>query len=297
MPSRAPRPGADPSAQPVPTGTPRVMRGTRSRRAENDSPDAPALVLIHGLTGSPDWWGPVVPVLARTHRVIRLDLAGHGGPARSPGSDDGLPVHVRRVAAALDGLGVRDAVVAGHATGGLVGTALAEQRPDLVAALALFDTGEGPDAGLPPRWPGRLVAVPGLGRWVGRMLGDDPAGRGPETAARRETDVPDRIVMRVRGMTYLALTAASRDAFNCLGQRELPERLSRLDLPVLAVLGGADHLRRRRTADRYRAVPGLRLELLHSSGETPTPQAPPRAADLLLAFVAGLGADVRRTPG
>lgn len=66
---------------------------------------------------------------------------------------------------------------------------------------------------------------------------------------------------------------------------------------MLAVLGGADHLRRRRTADRYRAVPGLRLELLHSSGEAPTPQAPRRAADLLLAFVAGLGADVRRTPG
>ncbi|MBM7173322.1 alpha/beta hydrolase, partial [Streptomyces sp. G44] len=83
MPPRAPRPGT----------------------AEDDYPDAPALVLIQGLTGSPDWWEPVVPVLARVHRVIRFDLAGRGRPGRSPGSDDGLPAHVRRVAAALDGLG------------------------------------------------------------------------------------------------------------------------------------------------------------------------------------------------
>ncbi|MGA4845716.1 alpha/beta fold hydrolase [Streptomyces sp. G5(2025)] len=270
----------------------------RPRPTQNDPHDALALVLLHGLTGPSDWWEPVVPVLARAHRVVRLDLAGHGGSARPSGSGGGVPVHVRRVAAALDELGVRRAIVAGHSTGGLVGTALAEQRPDLVGALALFDTGPpDSDVGLAQRWPGRLVTVPVLGRWVWRMLGDAPGGQVPATAAARETDIPDRIVMRVRGMTYLAATAASRDAFDCLGQRELPERLSTLDIPLLAVLGSEDSRRRRRSADRYRAVPGLRLEFLHGVGDAPAPVAPRRAADLLLAFLSGVGSGVRRTPG
>ncbi|MBM7173477.1 hypothetical protein JQK87_34855 [Streptomyces sp. G44] len=139
--------------------------------------------------------------------------------------------------------------------------------------------------------------MPVLGRWVWRMLGDAPAGRGPAGEAGRETAIPDRIVMRVRGRTYLAVTGASREAFNCLGQRELPDRLARLDRPLLAVLGGADQHRRRRAADGYRDVPGLRLEFLDGTGGDPTPQAPPRAADLLLAFASGLGAGVRRAPG
>src|SRR5690348_15261028 len=36
--------------------------------------DAPALVLIHGLGASTRWWDPVVAMLARSYRVIRIDL-------------------------------------------------------------------------------------------------------------------------------------------------------------------------------------------------------------------------------
>ena len=39
----------------------------------------PPIVLLHCYACSLHWWDRMVPLLARDHRVIRLDLLGHGG--------------------------------------------------------------------------------------------------------------------------------------------------------------------------------------------------------------------------
>src|SRR5262249_34806202 len=41
----------------------------------------PTIVLIHGFGAAIDWWDNIVPDLAVDHRVIRIDLIGHGGTA------------------------------------------------------------------------------------------------------------------------------------------------------------------------------------------------------------------------
>ena len=46
---------------------------------EDGEPTDPPLVLIHGFQASLRWWDRVTPALAREHRVIRIDLLGHGG--------------------------------------------------------------------------------------------------------------------------------------------------------------------------------------------------------------------------
>ncbi|QEV21180.1 alpha/beta fold hydrolase [Streptomyces alboniger] len=222
-------------------------------------PDAPALVLIHGLAGSTAWWDPVVPALARAHRVLRVDLPGHGRSARPPRGDDDIPAQARRVAGALDGIGVDRAAVAGHSTGGLVGTALAEQRPDLVGALALINTGPSPDAHLPQPFPARLVTVPVLGRWMWRVRND--------AAIRRALDT--------KSLAYL-------------DRRELTARLAQLTVPLMVIVGTHDRRRQPSSAERYREVPGLRLELLPGVGHTPMLESPLRTADLLLAFTSSL---------
>jgi pimeloyl-ACP methyl ester carboxylesterase len=108
-------------------------------------PAAPALLLIHGTGASTAWWDPVVPRLADAYRVIRVDLPGHGRSSSPAGGYD-IPTQARRVGAALDRLGAGRVTVIGHSTGGSVATAMAEQRPDVVVALALIDTGPSPDA-------------------------------------------------------------------------------------------------------------------------------------------------------
>jgi pimeloyl-ACP methyl ester carboxylesterase len=71
--------------------------------------DAPALVLIHGSGSSTHTWDPMVPLLATSHRVIRTDLLGHGRSDKPADGDYAIPAQARRVAAALDRLGVEQA--------------------------------------------------------------------------------------------------------------------------------------------------------------------------------------------
>jgi pimeloyl-ACP methyl ester carboxylesterase len=96
----------------------------------------PAVVLLHGLGGSAANWVPVFPGLVGTHRVVAIDLPGHGGTPAPP-RGTGVEGFAAAVAAALDAEGVGPAIVAGHSFGGHVAVRLALERPDLVAGLLL----------------------------------------------------------------------------------------------------------------------------------------------------------------
>ncbi|MFI6173574.1 alpha/beta fold hydrolase, partial [Nocardia sp. NPDC051052] len=97
--------------------------------------DAPALLLIHGTAASGRSWDPMVPLLTGSHRVIRVDLLGCGQSAGLGDASYTVSDQARRVGAALDPRGVERVIAVGHSSGGAVATALAEQRPDLVAAV------------------------------------------------------------------------------------------------------------------------------------------------------------------
>jgi pimeloyl-ACP methyl ester carboxylesterase len=145
----------DQQASPA-TAAPTVSVDGGQLYVTDDGPrDAPAIVLIHGFGGSVRWWDLVVPALAGSHRVIRVDLLGHGRSAKPAGGGYGIAEQGRRVGEALDLLGVGEAVVVGHSTGGSVATSLAEQRPDLVTALALVNSGPRIEAVLPEGPAGR----------------------------------------------------------------------------------------------------------------------------------------------
>lgn len=96
----------------------------------------PPVVLLHGLGGSSANWVEVFPELVTRHRVIAIDLPGHGGsPALPRGSSVGQ--FAAAVAHALDAAGSVSALVVGHSFGGHVAARLALQRPDLVTGLLL----------------------------------------------------------------------------------------------------------------------------------------------------------------
>jgi pimeloyl-ACP methyl ester carboxylesterase len=96
----------------------------------------PSALLLHGLGGVSANWAGVAPALARTHRVLLLDLPGHGAsepfPRRVP-----LAAFADVVASALRAVGLGPALVAGHSLGGLVALRLAQRAPVLVRSLLL----------------------------------------------------------------------------------------------------------------------------------------------------------------
>lgn len=99
---------------------------------------APPIVLVHGYTASIRWWDRVIPRLARRHRVVALDLLGHGGSDK-PRDGYSIPNQARVVARALAALGVSDATVVGHSMGGSVAVALAAGHPQAVERILVLD--------------------------------------------------------------------------------------------------------------------------------------------------------------
>jgi len=246
--------------------------------------DAPALVLIHGLGGSTHWWDQLVPKLATSYHVIRIDLLGHGRSDKPAGGDYAIPAQARRVGQVLDRLGVTHAIVVGHSTGGYVATSLAEQRGDLVTALALIDTGPRMDAFISDGPVGQLIFVPVVGQLLWRVRTDGILRKGLSTAFAPGFQIPQQLVDDTRGMTYHSLTAASKASDDYLNQRSQPDRLKGLGKPLLVIFGEQDQRWHSASAALYRAVPGARVELLPGVGHSPMIEDPSRTAAVLLNF-------------
>ena len=98
--------------------------------------DGPALVLLHGLSGSSRWWRKNIFTLARDFRVYVIDLIGFG---RSRGQPFILAETAGLIAAWMDSLDTERFHLVGHSMGGLVAAELAAQQPGRVDHLVLVD--------------------------------------------------------------------------------------------------------------------------------------------------------------
>lgn len=105
---------------------------------DDGDPDAPPVLVLHGITQSRATWGWLVPHLAADHRVVRLDFRGHGRSGRTPGAY-AFPGYVADAAAICEQVLGRPAVVVGHSLGGGTAAGLAQTRPDLVRGVVLED--------------------------------------------------------------------------------------------------------------------------------------------------------------
>lgn len=105
--------------------------------AVDGPPDAPAVVLLHGITSSHRAWDWLVPELVATHLVVRPDARGHGQSERAPGTYD-LFAYTDDAVAVIEEIGP-PVVLVGHSLGGATAAAVAQRRPDLVRALLLED--------------------------------------------------------------------------------------------------------------------------------------------------------------
>lgn len=96
----------------------------------------PAVLLVHGLGGTSNFYQVQTDALAERFRVIRVDSAGAG---RSPVADGiSIESHAEDLAAVLDELDVESAAVVGHSMGTLVVRTLAARHPAKVSALVLL---------------------------------------------------------------------------------------------------------------------------------------------------------------
>ena len=106
------------------------------------------LILLHGGLGSGEMFGPIIPSLAKDHRVILPDLQGHGRTAHID-----RPIDVRLmaddIAALIDHLGLEQPDVVGYSLGGGVAFFVAVRHPDKVGRLVMASAHVWRDA-IPP---------------------------------------------------------------------------------------------------------------------------------------------------
>lgn len=96
-----------------------------------------SLLFLSGLTNSTVYWRWITEPLAERYRVVSLDLRGHGASDRA--QRYATPDFVDDAIATCEEVAGAGSVVVAHSFGGLIGAALAQQRPDLVRAVFLED--------------------------------------------------------------------------------------------------------------------------------------------------------------
>jgi pimeloyl-ACP methyl ester carboxylesterase len=136
----------------------------------------PPLLLIHGAFSGASGWVPILPDLARSHRVLAVDLPGHGfaDPFDYTGVDllELARTFLRDI---LDALELRTVDVVANSMGGLFSVVSAIAMPQRVSRLTLVGAPLGVDRAIPfqLRMPGLPLIGRPLARWMTSHLTRD----------------------------------------------------------------------------------------------------------------------------
>jgi pimeloyl-ACP methyl ester carboxylesterase len=249
---------------------------------EDGPADGPVLVLMHGFSGSMHWYDLVVPLLADTFRLIRVDLLGHGSTS-GPAMD--APVQAQAIAAVLDRLGITHATAVGHSFGADVAVELAERSDRIERLVIVTQAPDYSDANLPRG--GVLMTTPVL-RAVLRLLALTlGTGLAAAMAVRRSRRVGRGLAARAlsdfRAVNVAMFRVVLVDRRDRMAERPLDEQVRVAHKPTLVILGERDHFYGARSAPRYEAA-GARVEVLAESGHSPFVELPETTAALIRAF-------------
>jgi pimeloyl-ACP methyl ester carboxylesterase len=98
-----------------------------------------AIVFIHGLGFDHSTFAPQMECFSRTHRVIALDLRGHG-ESDIGNQEYAMPILAEDVAWLCAQLNLVKPVIVGHSMGGQVALTLAALHPDVPSSILLIDS-------------------------------------------------------------------------------------------------------------------------------------------------------------
>ncbi|HYH54400.1 MAG TPA: alpha/beta fold hydrolase [Solirubrobacterales bacterium] len=263
------------------------LPGGEVQVVERGPREAPPIVLIHCFSCAIDWWDRVAPLLARRHRVVAMDLLGHGG-SEKPGSGYTPQNQAEVVAQTLQRLRVAKATVVGHSLGGSVGVALTERSPDLVDRLVIVD--------MPPDnsygdlgFIAGLGFQPVLGQALWRVKPDFSIRDGLEVAFAPGFEIPDAFVEDVKRLTYTAYDDSPGGNEDFLDEKPLDQRMKATGKPLMVLMGAEEQIVEdpQRALDQFaQTVPGAKTHLIADAGHSPNVERPRPTAALILQFAA-----------
>ena len=261
------------------------LEGGQVQAVDAGPRDGEPIVLLHCFSCALDYWDGMRPYLDAGHRVVAVDLRGHGG-SEKPDSGYAVPEQASLVAEALRELGVRDAEVVGHSLGGSVAVALTEAAPALVDRVAIVD--------MPPDdtygglgFLAGLAFQPVLGEALWTIKPDFSVRQGLEVAFAPGFDVPDAFVDDVNRLTYTAYDESPTHTEDYIQERSLDRRMRATGKPLMVLMGAEEQIvdDPQRALDQYAgSVPSAETHLIAGAGHSPNVEKPAQTARLVLAF-------------
>jgi len=255
--------------------------------------DGPPLLFVHGLSGCWENWLEQMPVLARTHRVVAVDLPGFGASPMPPGEIT-ISGYARLLDELLGELGIGAAAVVGNSMGGFIGAELAIAFPQRVERLVLVSPA-GISTYADPR---TMRAVPALRRGERVVAGTAAwlASRSDAVARRARLRAATlAVVARHPGRLPAALAAeqlrgAGKPGFlkalQAILDYDVRERLPEIACPTLIVWGDGDRLINVRDADVFASlIPGSRKVIFEDTGHVAMFERPAAFNALLADFL------------
>lgn len=252
----------------------------------------PTVVMLHGFGAALESWSDIQPAIAAEYPVLRLDLKGFGLSGKPRDGKYSAKDQADVVAATLQALGVRRAVLVGHSFGGSVAFAtylkLRSENDSRIVGLTFIDPGiyEQP-------LPFFITTLQSeMTRWLMyRFTSADWRTQTVLTQVYAHDSVMTAERVR-RYAKYLDLPGAHY-AFEQTAEQIVPPDAAALEgliktiaVPTLAIWGGDDKIVPLKYAYRFRSdVPGVEFHVLPETGHAPQEERPADTARLLLAFL------------
>ena len=316
-------PPADEPEPPVPVPDPSTVRypgpwthrdihanGIRFHAVEAGphDPDTPLVVFVHGFADL--WWSwrhQLTAFAELGYRAVTVDLRGYGDTDKPPRGYDGWTLS-NDIAGLIRALGHTEAILVGHADGGLVCWATAVLHPTLVRAIAVVDSPHPislRDATLRDRaqrkallptflayqlpWRPERKLVRDDGREIERLM---RVRCGPDWRRTGEfAEVVDRLrsAIRIPGTAHLTLEYqrwAFRSQWRPDGRRFMKAMDVELTLPILQLHGALDPYVLAATLRRcVRHAPGRILKFVDGAGHYAHQERPDAVTALLADFL------------
>lgn len=206
----------------------------------------PPIVALHGWLDNAASFKRLGPRLAMNHRLVALDLPGHGQSFhRPPGESYEMLDYVRDLAQFLEFHAPEGAVLLGHSLGGILAMLLAVAAPDRVRGLIMIDS-LGPLVGDAESFPRDLKAS--IDRMRRGSKGEAPfywdpgeaitarmAGRIPLSRDAAQIIVPRNLRQSDDGWCWVTDPRLRYPSMHKLDETEVASCLRAVSVPVLIV--------------------------------------------------------------
>jgi len=230
--------------------------------AQARTPDAPTVVLVHGVAVSSRYLVPLAEQLTGRARVYVPDLPGYGRSERPAGRDLTVPELADALVGWMDRVGLERPHLLGNSFGCQVIADLAARYPDRVGRIVLQGPTFDPDARSAWRQVLRCLAVLPFERYSEGLV-------------------------LLRDLWDLGLWRAVDMIRKGLDDR-IELKLGRVTAPTLVVCGTRDAIVPRRWAEEAtRLLPNGRLVVMEGAAHTINYSQPARLAEVIWPFLTG----------